>query len=182
MASSQYTRLTRDRITQQFAIVAAPRVSLWLGSDHLLQVQTQGVTETAKRFYFRDIQAIVIQQTARQSIWNVVLSLPLIICLFGIIASLRSTEGVIVWSIFAGILLLPLAINLVRGPTCTCLLRTAVQTENLGSISRIRQARKVLNKIRPLIEAAQGQLTPEEVATKMREAAVAGSSGLPGTP
>jgi hypothetical protein len=64
---------------------------------------------------------------------------------------------------------MPLLLNNLLGPTCTCHLRTAVQTEELPSLSRVRRVRRVLNRIRPLIVAAQGQLTSEEVSARMRE-------------
>jgi len=61
-----------------------------------------------------------------------------------------------------------LIINLVRGPTCRCEIRTLVQTERLP-LSRIRATRKFLERVRPLITSAQGQLTPEEVTARMSE-------------
>jgi hypothetical protein len=42
-------------------------------------------------------------------------------------------------------------------------LRTAVQTEELPSLGRVRNAEKALALLSPLIEQAQGRLTPEEL-------------------
>jgi hypothetical protein len=74
---------------------------------------------------------------------------------------------------FLGIVLVPFAIlllvNNLSGATCACQIRTAVQTEELPSLRRVTQTRKVLDKIRPLIAAAQGQLTTGEVSAQMRE-------------
>jgi hypothetical protein len=43
-----------------------------------------------------------------------------------------------------------------------------VQTETLPSLNRLRRGRKVLDRIRPLIEEAQGAtLSPEEVASNL---------------
>lgn len=179
MPESTYQRLTRDRTPRRFSVVGVGRVSLWLGSDHLLLVDRNNYTENYKRFYFRDIQAITVQKTSRRAIWNAVLAVPFAFCLFGFIVSMtppRSESGIvgtIVLSIFLAILLVPILINNIRGAACACQLRTAVQTEDLGSLSRVRQTRKVLDKIRPLIVAAQGQLTPEEVSARMQAAAVA---------
>jgi hypothetical protein len=174
MTESTYQRLTRDRIPRQFAVVTASRVSLWLGNDHLLLVEGTGFTETYKRFYFRDIQAITVQETTRRTVWNSVLAVPLAICLIGLLVSslpAANVPAMITWSIFAVILAVPFAVNNVRGTACVCQLRTAVQTEDLGSLSRVRKAQKVLEKIRPLIAAAQGQLTAAEVSAHMHEAA-----------
>jgi TctA family transporter len=173
MAQPVYHRLTRDRMPNQFAVVSVVRSSLWLGSDHLLLVQRGGFTETYKRFYFRDIQAITVQETRRRTIWNAVLMVPLGICLIGlVICAIPRMNGVamIVWAIFGGLFLLPFVVNNLRGTACACQLRTAVQTEEIASLSRVRQTRKVLAKIRPLIVAAQGQLTPEEVSARMQAA------------
>jgi len=174
MTDSTYQRLTRDRIPRQFAVVTASRISLWLGNDHLLLVESNGFTETYKRFYFRDIQAVTLQETTRRTVWNAVLAVPMAICLIGILASSLPSANVpamITWSIFVVILAIPFAVNNVRGTACVCQLRTAVQTEDLGSLSRVRQAQKVLEKIRPLLVGAQGQLTAAEVSAHMQEAA-----------
>src|SRR6187402_736892 len=42
--------------------------SYWLGSDHLLVVEVVNYVERYRRFYFRDIQAMVVQQS-RQQLW-----------------------------------------------------------------------------------------------------------------
>ncbi len=173
MAETTYQRLTRDRVPRQFAVVTASRVSLWLGNDHLLLVEGTGFTETYKRFHFRDIQAITVQETTRRTVWNAVLAVPLAICLICLLVSSLPAPGpfMIMWAIFAVILAVPFVVNNIRGTACACQLRTAVQTEGLGSLSRVRQAQKVLEKIRPLIAGAQGQLTPAEVSMRMQEAA-----------
>lgn len=174
MADYAYKRLTRDRIPRQFAVVSAGRVGLWLGSDHLLLVESSGFTETYKRFYFRDIQAITVRETMRRKIWNAVLMVPIAVCIILIvIIAIRQVNlaAIVMWSIFLGILLVPFIMNNIRGPACACQLRTAVQIEDLISLSRIRQAHKVLDKIRPLIVAAQGQISPEEVSARMQQAA-----------
>jgi hypothetical protein len=48
-------------------------------------------------------------------------------------------------------------------------LRTAVQIEELPSLNRIRRTRRVLDRVRPLIVAAQGPLAPEEISGRMSE-------------
>ena len=63
---------------------------------------------------------------------------------------------------------MPWVVNLIKGPTCNCYLRTAVQIKELPSLSRLKRARKVLARLRPLITAAQGALTPEEISDRMR--------------
>ena len=53
------------------------------------------------------------------------------------------------------LLLVVLLINNLRGASCTCEIKTAVQTRPVTSLSRIPQADKVLARLRPLIQAAQ---------------------------
>src|SRR5436305_13755595 len=65
MPEKEYQRLTRARPRSRFAVVSSGNSSLWLGKDHLLCIDTNGYTETYKRFYFRDIQALVIRKTER---------------------------------------------------------------------------------------------------------------------
>lgn len=40
--------------------------SLWLGADHFLMMTTSGPVENYKRFYFRDVQALLIQPNKRR--------------------------------------------------------------------------------------------------------------------
>jgi hypothetical protein len=48
--------------------------SLWTGADHLLSVRSAKFQEQYRRFYFRDIQAIVITQVPRWVISTPVLA------------------------------------------------------------------------------------------------------------
>ena len=59
------------------------------------------------------------------------------------------------------------------GPTASCSLRTAVQVEQLSALNRVRRAQKVLEIVKPLITAAQGSLSPEEVAAQMQARSIA---------
>src|SRR5947208_5263032 len=117
MAEKEYKRLTRARVRSSFAVISAARSSLWLGADHLLCVDSTGYTETYKRFYFRDIQAITICRTARRKVWNWSLGVPGVICLAFLIANLLVSRGsiapetVITWAIVLLVFVLPLVVN-----------------------------------------------------------------------
>lgn len=153
---------------------------LWRGPDHLLLVEANGFTENYKRFFFADIQALAVRRTAAGRIWNGIWSG--LFMIFALIAlqftnpNAIETEAVVLWTI-AGIFLSSLAINFAFGPTCVCHVRTAVQTEKLSAVTRLRTAEKILAQIRPLLAAAQGSLTPEETAARL--AVLAGPSFLP---
>ena len=175
MSEFQYQRLTRSGMR-----TVSSRGSLWLGSDHLLSAESNGYRETYKRFYFSDIQAIIVQHTKLRVIWNAILPTPLAGGCLGLLACLTSgarNEGAIIaWLIFIVVILLFLVINNILGTGCVCYLRTAVQIEQLPGLYRAPKARKVLSQIRPLIAAAQGgELSAETVAARMQEWSV--SSG-----
>jgi hypothetical protein len=71
--------------------------------------------------------------------------------------------------IIAGIFLFALVINFLRGPSCICRLRTAVQTEVLPSLGRTGPARRALGILKPLIEQTQGALFPGDLERAVAE-------------
>ena len=182
MAEKEYQRLTRARLRRAgFFTAVATRSSLWLGKDHLLGIDSNGYGEDYKRFHFRDIQAVTLVATKRRLIWNWVLSVPTALCAIGwsinFVSSAGSPGDVIFAAGMISFFALPLLINNLLGPSCACQLRTAVQTEDLPSLNRFRRARRVLDRLRPLIAAAQGQLAPEEIPARMQELASQQSAG-----
>jgi hypothetical protein len=127
---------------------------LWQGPDHVLLVISTGMSENYKRFYYRDIQAFVVRRTTAHH--AVSAALAVFTLGFAVLTlGYRGGAWMWVWGIVAGIFALSLLINLLLGPTCVCHLRTAVQTERLTPLNRLRTARKALNRIRPLIVASQ---------------------------
>ena len=176
----EYTRLARARARSIFAVAFTSRSSLWLAADHLLCVDSTGYAETYKRFYFRDIQAILLVTTDRKSNWNWALSILLSFSLLLLVVALLMGPNVaaaIICGTFSLLFAVPLVINNISGPTCLCQLQTAVQLEELCPLRRIRRARKVFARLRPLIVAAQGEMPVEEIVSRMQAAAVS-SEGL----
>jgi hypothetical protein len=80
--------------------------------------------------------------------------------------------GSIVSSVVLGISFvlfsIPILVNTLLGPCCDVQIRTAVQIEDLPSLSRISRTARVLGRIRPRIQAAQGSLTAEEIVERLR--------------
>ena len=187
----EYQRLTRTRSQSGFAFAYVSRSSLWLGKDHLLCVDTTGYTENYKRFYFRDIQAITVQQTEQQHWWTGIFGfVAFVFVIFSISVAPNVPvsqwsggamvgEGILVGGLVFSILLL--VVNLLRGPTCKCYLRTAVQVELLSPLNRVGRARNALARIRPLIVAVQGQLAPEEISSRLRQAVEGATGQVPGS-
>jgi hypothetical protein len=132
--------------------------TLWQGADHLLQIYSRWGVEDYKRYYFDDIQAIVTRKTGTGRIQNIVIgALSGLFCLFAV----TSGGG---WSFFhatvAAAILLILLINVLKGPTCETVLLTAVQTEKLYSLHRLKTTEPVMNRLRSIIERRQGRIDP----------------------
>jgi len=141
-------------------------VRLFQGPDHLLQVSSTGYSEFYKRFYYRDIQAIIVRQTHLGKLWSAVWGFPA--GLFGAIAlvvQLNGGNGLALW-IIAAVFVPGLAINLALGPTCACHVRTAVQIEKLPSLKRLRGAQKFIERLRPILAAVQGELNAEDIRAR----------------
>lgn len=166
----EYRRLPgRGRKRGGFLTVARIRARLWAGQDHLLCVYNSGYAEDYKRFYYRDIQAMLTRKTGRGVVWSVVLALVSI--LFAALSSTAGKDGAVVFWSIAGFFLVLLLINILRGPTCITHLQTAVSREELPSLNRLRTSKKVMERLRPLIEAAQGTVGLDEMRAKASELA-----------
>ncbi len=133
---------------------------LWLAPDHILLVKSTRFAEQYQRFAFADIQSIVVTQLPDQIAVQ-------ILVLAGIVAGAVGYFSVdllffkIVLAALALICLAIMFVNIAAGPRCRCVLQTAISRETLAPVARIRTARAMLQKIRPLIENVQGTLTPE---------------------
>jgi hypothetical protein len=123
-------------------------------------VSSSPLNDRYKRFYFADIQAIVTRKRVSWLVWIFVLLA--VAAIFGLSGFAMPEEGGrIAMFVIMGIFFVWLAIHAALGPTASCVIRTAVQAEELPSLQRIRNADKVLNRIRPLIENAQRQEVSE---------------------
>ena len=130
------------------------RSVLRLADDHLLLCDYRtGFVERYKRFYFRDIQAIIIRKTMYQiaiiAIWG--------LFAFGFLSIGIATQ----WNLFlyiaeaiCGLLILG---QLMLGPTCRTDIRTAVQTDRIPALKRVRKTERIMRNLFPLIEGAQGK-------------------------
>ncbi len=176
VAEKEYIRLSGSgtkRDGSSFFSVTRTRCTLWLGKDHLLQVELQGgYSEAYKRFYFRDIQTIIVAASKRRAGWNLVLGLPTAVCIAGWGYDLLSHSeigvvGIVTGTILTSIFAILFLINNLPGPTCTCHLKTAVHLEELPSLCRLRAARKVIARLKPFIEQAQGIISRTEGAAQL---------------
>lgn len=133
---------------------------LWMAPDHLLLVKEAGVVENYKRFYFTDIQSIIMMRTSLFSIGA--LCLPLVaIILFGL--STTTEAGKPFLSGFAILSIAIWIIHLLRGPTCKCWIQTGINKERLVMLNRVRQVLKFQHMLEPKLTAIQGEFSLEDL-------------------
>jgi len=150
-----------------FLSLSGIRAALWLGQDHLLCIYNKGYEEEYRRFYFRDIQAIITHQNNRRLVWNII---------FGVFALSFAFWGLpllMVSAIFLGFIL----INWLRGPTCSCYVQTAVSREILPSLNRLKHVNHAITRLTRVIEQVQGHLSPEETLHHLGQNALKSAAG-----
>lgn len=140
--------------------------SVWLGSDHLLSATSVGYTEQYRRYYLRDIAALVVQRNRRWMVMSLVFgAIVVFVGLLGAVLAMdndSATQAVGIFFLVVFVLpaLVALVVNLVRGPTCQVRVQTAVQSAPLQAVGRVRAAEKLLARLEPLIRAAQSEPQP----------------------
>lgn len=173
MKRRTYTKLPGKKL---FLFV---RHSLWEGPDHLLWVEHNLVHEQYKRFYYKDIQAVILCTNRRRLFWTTFWGVLLFLFVgFGLALS-GPGNGLLVLVAVWGFLLV---VNLLAGPTCDVYLQTAVQVEPLTTLVRVRSAVKVMGRIKAMAERAQGvldrhMLDASDTAVRTRDAGRASAHG-----
>lgn len=160
-SSVPYRRLGgRGRRTSGCVSVGASISTIWLAEDHLLVRESiYGMSETYKRFYFRDVQVIIVRRTQKWIGWICVWTFCALLFFFWYVAAgWRSAALGFFWPSLCFVLAM---IQLARGPSCVTHLVTAVQRELLASLNTVRKARRALKILVPLIEEKQGKFEPE---------------------
>ena len=183
-AAKEYTRLPgRGLRSGGFRLFSGSRAvcTLWMGRDHLLLVDRTGYTESYKRFYFADIQAIVVRRTSSASATTAVTG-SLALGIFAWAFSISNIPGRVTLCIIGGLLALFALHGLWRGPSCVTHIQTAVQTDQLAAWNRIRAARKGLATLRPKLQEAQGVVAPEELRLQMMTQASGQTDGTASAP
>lgn len=132
--------------------------SLWLAADHLLILKSNGYTEDYQRLQLRDIKGFFVVGGNRRLYWGLAWGLIALISGIVMVAALTSHEtpiGSVIVFVPAAIIL---AWNTYLGAGCRTFVVTGVQTASLPSLVRLPKARKILQRLHPLIEAAQADL------------------------
>jgi len=135
------------------------RASVWDAGEYLLSVSGTSFTERYRRFYYRDIQAIVVQKGPRLgSIGAMMLTL---VCTLALVRWHWEIPLLwLAWLVYA---------NVWR--SCRVFVYTAVSSEELPAIYRRRSAARVLPKILNQIAEVQGEFSAVQAAALARPAA-----------
>jgi hypothetical protein len=152
----KYTKLSRRSGS------AASHHRMWKGPDHLLVVKEFGCAEEYKRFYFNDIQAVVIVRTAKYTLWAILLP---VLALF-LVGFMFSAENSTFLEWLLGIVVVAWLIHLAMGPTCKCWLQTGINKERLLMYGRVFAANRFWKRIEPDLSAAQGGFSLEEMESE----------------
>jgi hypothetical protein len=151
--------------------------SLWEGSDHLLLVRGTRFAEEYRRFYYRDIEALVVQKCARTGSigwWLVNLTACAVAVPMVFVPGFpKAPTGAI--ALLTVLLLLVRLVIAVRY-SCRCVVQTAVSREELPSLQRTWTAKKALGRLREKIAEVQGVLSEDAgglLASTEAEATVA---------
>lgn len=166
---NQYWRLPGKGFTSESSMpIFGGKSRLYLARDHLLRVNSNGWIENYRRFYFADIQGIVVWLNNTRQVWN---ALHLTICALFLLWLLAwdSVVARVILGCIAAFFFVMFLVNMLRGPTCLTRIQTRTGTEPLPSLQRLRKARQVIRQLQPYIEAAQGGLNPEEVPQRAAE-------------
>jgi hypothetical protein len=135
------------------------RASLWDAGDFLLSVSGTAFSEQYKRFYYRDIKAIVLQKGPRVgSIGALALLAFLALGLFGL-STFPGGPRVLnwLWAVpIAGAVAI-LCLNAILG--CRVFVFTAVSREELPAIFQRPAARRALPRMLDKIRSAQGSFS-----------------------
>lgn len=130
---------------------------LYIGDTHLLCVDILFFSERCKRYQFENIEALWYTPTKS---WHFVTAFWALLAAPGLLG-LFIPDGVAklffgIWLIITiGILL----INISRGPSCRCHIRTAAHSDQLPSINRLALAETFFTRVGPLIEASQAGIS-----------------------
>ena len=139
---------------------------IWFGQDHLLIVESTGVSERYKRFFFKDIQAVRLIQ-AKKSIGKYVFLAALFLAagFLGVWAWNSRIQELAFFPAAAFLFLLYYLIRMViKGPLCECWIYSSVQREKIKPVTTLKTGKKLLELLIPEIKAAQGTLPAENTA------------------
>ncbi len=142
--------------------------SLWLAPDHLLAVRSVRFREEYKRFYLKDVQAIVIADAPRFHVSTLeLLSAVLWLSLWLGFRNSSPSAPIVLWTAALGAAGTWLYVSVAC--SCRCCIYTAVSRDEMPSVYRSWTARRFVRAVEPVLSTAQGVLQgdwPEALETQ----------------
>lgn len=135
---------------------------LFEAADHLLLVRSNRFEERYQRFYFKDIQALVVTglpgRTWLQASMGV-LAAGIFLVALTVVHNPAWRAVLVMVGVFPAVVGL---VDFFRGERCRMILKTAVSNEPLPPVSRMPVARSVIARLKPLVEQQQqSEWTPQ---------------------
>ena len=155
-----------------YRLLASGR-GLWEGPDHLLYIESTGFilafSESYRRIDYSKIQAVTYGRTRT---WGLTLAwqcLLLALSTWGLTAIVQHWNQWDAPTFFGSVTAIgllgsgvSLIVNLIKGPTCICKLQTAVQVLRLKPVRRVREARRLADRLGELCLIHQGGIVNAE--------------------
>jgi hypothetical protein len=133
---------------------------LWMGSDHILSVRSMRFREEYKRFYLRDVQAIVVARAPRFHVSTRGLAIAAVwVAAWLFTRELSAAAITVLWVLAAALAAAWFYVS--AACSCRCRIYTAVSSDELPSVYRTWTGRKLLAQVQPRIWEVQGVLEGE---------------------
>ncbi|HEV2688725.1 MAG TPA: hypothetical protein VGV35_09230, partial [Bryobacteraceae bacterium] len=133
------------------------RNSLWIQPDHVLRLRRNPFSEEYRRYYFADIQAIVLTELPNTgSYYGFAIAAALVLIAGALASALHAVSAILCVSVA-----LPIFLVALRRRNCACYLKTLVSTEELPSLRRLNAARTSIAILQAEIQRAQGEISQE---------------------
>ncbi len=142
-------------------------VRLWLADDYILASHSTFGVERYRRYFFRDIEAVIIRNTNVRFGWNLAFGILGVIFagaagLFRFTSVFESSEdfaqaGFIVFAVLAGICVAFALINTLLGPSCRVYFQTPAGLQDLRAPRRMPKALRMLDLVEAVIAEAQSR-------------------------
>jgi hypothetical protein len=138
------------------------RNALWMQPDHVLRVRRYPFSEEYRRYYFTDIQSIVLTELPSTGAYYGYAIAAALVLIAGALASALHY----VLAVLCVLMALPVFLISLRRRNCAFFLKTLVSTEELPSLRRINAAHRSVAMLKAEIQRVQGELSPETLDTQ----------------
>lgn len=130
---------------------------LWTGADHILLAEESTVSQTYRRFYFKDIEGVIVSDTSRHIIYLIVSIVSTIVMarVFSSTGSFADTTSKFLSFTTMGSILLIGIWQLIAGRISSLSIQTKNGPCNLPIRLRHRKMKKLVKKVIPLINSFQ---------------------------